>query len=52
MNKPRRFFISEFAVGGNARIVPFTATAFGTPTQTTGVLYGPRQFQFAAKLFF
>src|SRR6476646_5791118 len=22
MNKPRRFFISEFAVGGNARIVP------------------------------
>lgn len=45
-------FAAPLATGGNARIVPFTATTFGTPTQTTGVLYGPRQFQFAAKLFF
>jgi hypothetical protein len=45
-------FAAPLTTGGNARIVPYTATAFGTPTQTTGVLYGPRQFQFAAKLFF
>ncbi|MBS1821350.1 MAG: TonB-dependent receptor [Acidobacteria bacterium] len=45
-------FAAPLTAGGNARIVPYTATAFGTPTQTTGVLYGPRQLQFAAKLFF
>jgi hypothetical protein len=28
------------------------ATPFGTPTSTSSVLYGPRQLQFAAKLFF
>jgi hypothetical protein len=27
-------------------------TPFGTPTSTSSVLYGPRQLQFAAKLFF
>jgi hypothetical protein len=31
---------------------PYTATAFGTPTTTSGYLYGPRQLQFSAKLFF
>jgi len=36
----------------NACIAPFTATAFGTPTATTSVLYGPRQLQFTAKLWF
>ena len=45
-------FATPLTTGGNARIIPFTATAFGTPTQTSGVLYGPRQLQFAAKLFF
>jgi outer membrane receptor protein involved in Fe transport len=33
-------------------IVPYTATKFGTPTSTSGVLFGPRQLQFAAKLHF
>ncbi|CAN5516206.1 hypothetical protein BH10ACI4_BH10ACI4_01190 [soil metagenome] len=28
------------------------ATPFGTPTATSSVLYGPRQLQFTAKLFF
>jgi len=45
-------FAAPLTTGANPRIVPYTATAFGTPTQTTGVLYGPRQLQFAAKLFF
>lgn len=36
----------------NACISPFTATAFGAPTATTSVLYGPRQLQFTAKLWF
>ncbi|HEY8998438.1 MAG TPA: TonB-dependent receptor, partial [Edaphobacter sp.] len=45
-------FAAPLTAGGNARIVPYTSQAFGTPTQTSGVLYGPRQFQFAAKLFF
>jgi hypothetical protein len=36
----------------NSCIAPFTATPFGAPTATTSVLYGPRQLQFTAKLWF
>jgi hypothetical protein len=36
----------------NVCISPYTSTAFGTPTTTSGVLYGARQVQFAAKLNF
>jgi len=38
----------------NACIAPVapSATPFGTPTSTSGILYGPRQLQFAAKLTF
>jgi hypothetical protein len=52
VNSTAYSFSAPLVAGGNARIVPYTATAFGAPTQTSGVLYGPRQFQFAAKLFF
>jgi hypothetical protein len=52
VNSTAYSFAAPSVAGGNARIVPYTATPFGAPTQTTGVLYGPRQFQFAAKLFF
>jgi hypothetical protein len=57
----RRHIISQsttaYTVGAcsghsNACISPFTATAFGAPTATTSVLYGPRQLQFTAKLWF
>jgi hypothetical protein len=33
-------------------IVPYTSTKFGTPTATTGTLFGARQLQFIAKLHF
>jgi hypothetical protein len=34
-------------------IVPYTGTpGFGTPSSTSSTLYGPRQMQFTAKLFF
>ena len=33
-------------------IVPFTSTPFGSPASTSSVLYGPRQMQFTAKMFF
>jgi hypothetical protein len=45
-------FAAPKVPGGNPAIVPYTATPFGAPTQTSGTLYGPRQLQFAAKLFF
>jgi hypothetical protein len=40
------------AVHSNVCIAPYTSTPFGTPTATSGVLYGARQLQVAAKLFF
>lgn len=40
------------AVHSNVCIAPFTATPFGAPTSTSGVLYGARQLQFTAKLFY
>jgi len=36
----------------NDCIAPFTSTPFGAPTATSSVLYGPRQLQFTAKLWF
>ncbi|MBW8746196.1 MAG: TonB-dependent receptor [Acidobacteria bacterium] len=36
----------------NSCIAPFTATPFGAPTATSSVLFGPRQVQVAAKLWF
>ena len=36
----------------NVCIAPYTSTPFGTPTTTSGVLYGARQLQLAAKMFF
>jgi hypothetical protein len=53
----RRHIISQnttayqFGSGSNS-IVSTTSTPFGTPTSTSSVLYGPRQLQFTAKLFF
>jgi hypothetical protein len=41
-----------YQYNGNTTLVPYTATPFGTPFSTSGVLYGPRQMQFTAKLFF
>ncbi|GAC1421443.1 MAG: hypothetical protein NVSMB62_16360 [Acidobacteriaceae bacterium] len=40
--------------GSNGCIVPLSSSSlsFGTPTSTSSVLYGPRQVQLAAKLFF
>jgi hypothetical protein len=37
---------------GNSCIAPFTATPFGATTSTSSVLFGPRQVQVAAKLWF
>jgi hypothetical protein len=42
--------ISQYS--GTTGIVPYTATPFGTPSSTSSTLYGPRQMQFTAKLFF
>ena len=42
--------ISQYS--GTTGIVPFTSTPFGTPSSTSSTLYGPRQMQFTAKLFF
>ncbi len=39
-------------INGNISITPFTSTPFGTPSSTSSVLFGPRQMQFTAKLFF
>ena len=41
----------------NTCVVPYTSytsttTPFGTPNSTSSTLYGPRQLQFAVKLFF
>jgi len=36
----------------NACIAPYTSQAFGAPTSTSSGLYGPRQLQVSAKLFF
>jgi len=37
---------------GAGCIVPFTATPFGSPSSTSGVLYGPRQIQLLGKFYF
>ena len=36
----------------NGCIAPYTSQAFGAPTSTNSLLYGPRQLQVSAKLFF
>lgn len=44
---------TAFQYSNTTDIVPYTGTpAFGTPSSTSGVLFGPRQMQFTAKLFF
>ena len=46
-------YAAPLAAGGNTRIIPYvTSTPFGTITNTSSTLYGPRQLQVAAKLFF
>ncbi len=37
---------------GAGCIVPYTAVAFGSPSSTSGVLYGPRQLQLIGKFYF
>lgn len=49
------FNTTAFAYGTGNSIVPFqtnAASAFGTPSSTSSTLYGPRQIQVSAKLFF
>jgi hypothetical protein len=46
------FTIGAQRTDGTFAITPYTSTPFGTPTTTQGTLYGPRQLQFTAKLFF
>lgn len=49
------FNTTAFAYSGTNAIVPFVtnaASAFGTPSSTSSTLFGPRQVQFAARLFF
>ena len=36
----------------NGCIAPYTSQAFAAPTSTSSILYGPRQLQLSAKLFF
>ena len=43
-------FTSDAITGGC--IAPTTGIPLGTPTSTSSLLYGPRQLQFSAKLFF
>jgi hypothetical protein len=46
---------TAFQYSNTTDIVPFVtsaASAFGTPSSTSSTLYGPRQMQFTAKLFF
>jgi hypothetical protein len=46
--------VCDASAHANACIAPYTGTSdfLGTSTGTTGVLYGPRQTQFAAKFIF
>ncbi len=49
------FNTTAFAYGSSNSIVPYqtnAASAFGTPSSTSSTLYGPRQVQVSAKLFF
>ncbi|HWW23920.1 MAG TPA: TonB-dependent receptor [Edaphobacter sp.] len=46
---------TAFQYSNTTDIIPFVtnaASAFGTPSSTSSTLYGPRQMQFTAKLFF
>ena len=46
---------TAFQYSNTTDIIPFAANAsssFGTPSSTSSTLYGPRQLQFTAKLFF
>ena len=46
---------TAFSYSNTTDIVPYVtspASAFGTPFSTSSTLYGPRQLQFTAKLFF
>ncbi|AFL89883.1 hypothetical protein Terro_3672 [Terriglobus roseus DSM 18391] len=63
-----QFFVEAFNVANRRHIIsqsttayqfntattigPYTAVPFGNPTSTSSVLFGPRQLQFTAKLFF
>jgi hypothetical protein len=38
--------------GAGGCIVPYASLPFGATTSTSSILYGPRQLQFTAKLFF
>jgi hypothetical protein len=53
----RRHIISQNTsaysfTGTNTISAITTGTLFGAPTSTSSVLFGPRQMQFTAKLFF
>jgi hypothetical protein len=37
---------------GNGCIAPYTSQAFGAPTATSATIFGPRQLQVSARLFF
>ena len=46
---------TAFQYSNTTDIIPYVtapALAFGTPSATSSTLYGPRQMQFTAKLFF
>jgi hypothetical protein len=46
---------TAFQYSNTTDIIPYVtnaASAFGTPSSTSSTLYGPRQMQFTAKLFF
>jgi hypothetical protein len=47
------YYSTAYQYSGTTTITPFTgATSFGNVNSTSGTLYGPRQMQFTAKLFF
>lgn len=46
------FNTTAYQYSGTTSIVPFTSTPFGSPSSTSSTLYGPRQLQFTAKLYF
>ncbi|MDE1176654.1 MAG: TonB-dependent receptor [Edaphobacter sp.] len=54
VNKKQIISVSTTAYqyNGATTIAPYTSTPFGTPTSTSGTLYGPRQLQFTARLNF
>ncbi|WP_035349551.1 TonB-dependent receptor [Edaphobacter aggregans] len=47
------YYTTAYQYGGTTSIIPFTGpTSLGNISSTSSTLYGPRQMQFTAKLFF